>query len=110
MGRNCVLSVRKRSKQGFLGVRERCERELVHLRQGAGFVLHPLMDAVVDRHFPILDSLRAELERIEDQIFERGAAKFNIQRLYDLKRRATVLRHAVAPPPLWLRFAAGCGQ
>jgi len=78
-------------------VRERCEREPEHLKQGAGFVLYALMDAVVDRYFPILDSLETGLEQIEGQIFERGAAKSNIQRLYDLKRRATVLRHAVAP-------------
>lgn len=97
VGPNFVLSVRNRSQQGFLGVRERCEREPDHLRQGAGFVLYALMDAVVDRYFPILDSLETDLELIEDQIFERGAAKSNIQRLYDLKRRASVLRHVVAP-------------
>jgi magnesium transporter len=97
VGQNFVLSVRNGSQQGFLGVRERCEREPDHLRQGAGFVLYALMDAVVDRYFPILDSLETDLELIEDQIFERGAAKSNIQRLYDLKRRASVLRHVVAP-------------
>jgi magnesium transporter len=97
VGQNFVLSVRNRSQQSFLGVRERCEREPDHLRQGAGFVLYALMDAVVDRYFPILDSLETDLELIEEQIFERGAAKSNIQRLYDLKRRASVLRHVVAP-------------
>ncbi len=55
------------------------------------------MDAVVDRYFPLLDKLETELETIEAQIFERGAARWNIERLYELKRRATVLRHAVAP-------------
>jgi magnesium transporter len=36
VGTNYVLSVRNRSKQGFLGVRERCEREPDLLRNGAG--------------------------------------------------------------------------
>jgi magnesium transporter len=97
VGQNFVLSVRNNSQQSFLGVRERCEREPEHLKQGAGFVLYALMDAVVDRYFPILDSLETDLEQIEGQIFEHGAAKSNIQRLYELKRKATVLRHAVAP-------------
>ena len=57
VGQNFVLSVRNNSQQGFLGVRARCEREPEHLKQGAGFVLYALMDAVVDRYFPILDSL-----------------------------------------------------
>ena len=97
VGPNFVLSVRNNSQQSFLGVRERCEREPEHLKQGAGFVLYALMDAVVDRYFPILEALDVDLEQIESQIFERGAARWNIQRLYDLKRRATVLRHVVAP-------------
>lgn len=97
VGRNFVLSVRNGSQQHFLGVRERCERQPELLRHGAGFVLYALMDAVVDRYFPLLDDLEIELETIEAQIFEHGAARRNIQRLYALKRRATVLRHAVAP-------------
>jgi magnesium transporter len=97
VGPNFVLSVRNRSQQGFLGVRERCEREPQLLRHGAGFVFYALMDAVVDRYFPLLDTIETELDDIELQIFEPGAARFNIERLYALKRRATVLRHAVAP-------------
>ncbi|MCW5665316.1 MAG: magnesium and cobalt transport protein CorA [Piscinibacter sp.] len=97
VGPNFVLSVRNRSQQGFLGVRERCEREPELLGHGAGFVFYALMDAVVDRYFPLLDQLETELEGIEAQIFEHGAARRNIERLYALKRRATLLRHAVAP-------------
>lgn len=97
VGHNFVLSVRNHSEQGFLGVRERCEREPDHLKQGAGFVLYALMDAVVDRYFPVLDALETDLDEIEGQIFEPGAARSNIQRLYALKQRAAVLRHAVAP-------------
>jgi magnesium transporter len=80
-----------------LGVRERCEREPQLLKQGSGFVLYALMDAVVDRYFPIIDHLESELEEIEGQIFAKGAARANIERLYDLKQKVMVLRHAVAP-------------
>lgn len=97
VGQNYVLSVRNHSQQGFLGVRERCEREPHLLRQGAGFVLYALMDAVVDRYFPIMDRLESELEEIEEQIFAKGAARSNIERLYDLKSKITFLKHAVAP-------------
>jgi magnesium transporter len=97
VGPNFVLSVRNRSQHHFLGVRERCEREPELLARGSGFVLYALMDAVVDRYFPLLDAMETDLEAIEEQIFERGAARSNIERLYALKRRATALRHAVAP-------------
>jgi magnesium transporter len=96
-GRNYVLSIRNRSEQSFVGVRERCEREPELLRQGAGFVLYALMDAIVDRYFPIADSLESELEEIEKLIFTKGAARANIRGLYALKSRVMQLRHAVAP-------------
>lgn len=85
VGHNFVLSVRNRSGQHLLGVRERCEREPDLLRQGAGFVLYAIMDAVVDRYFPLIDAVESELEAVEEHIFDRGAARSNIERLYDLK-------------------------
>jgi magnesium transporter len=97
VGPNFVLSVRSRSTLGFLGVRERAEREAHLLRHGASFVFYALMDAVVDRYFPIIDEMEDELEAIEEEIFEPGSARQNIERLYALKRRLQVLRHAVVP-------------
>jgi magnesium transporter len=96
-GPNFVLSIRNRSQQGFLGVRERAEREPHQLRHGSGFVFYALMDAVVDRYFPIIDALETELEAIEAQIFERGTARANIEHLYALKQRIQTVKHAVAP-------------
>ena len=97
VGPNFVLSVRNRSRQGFLGVRSRCEREPHLLGQGAGFVFYALMDAVVDRYFPLIDALESELEDLEARIFGHGAARSNMQHLVELKRRVMVLKHAVAP-------------
>lgn len=97
VGTNYVLSTRNRCEQGFLGVRERCEREPEHLTQGSAFVLYALMDSVVDRYFPIVDALESELETIEEQIFTKGSERDNIQKLYQLKRKVIVLKHAVTP-------------
>lgn len=97
VGPNYVLSVRNRSQRHFLEVRERCEREQHLLKEGSGFVLYALMDAVVDRYFPIIDRLESELEEIEEQIFTKGAARSNIEQLYGLKRKTMILKHAVAP-------------
>lgn len=97
VGANYVVSARHHTTQHFLGVRERCEREPHLLKQGPSFVLYALMDAVVDRYFPIAEQLEAELESIEERIFTKGAARLNIERLYALKRKVGVLKHAVAP-------------
>jgi magnesium transporter len=97
VGPNYVLSARRDSLQGFLGVRARAEREPHLLQLGSAFVLYALMDAVVDRYFPVIEALESELEEIEESIFKHGAQRKNIVRLYDLKRKSLVLRHAVTP-------------
>jgi magnesium transporter len=97
VGPNYVVSIRNHAKQDFLEVRERCEREPHLLKQGPGFVFYALMDAVVDRYFPLVDLLESELESIEERIFDEGAARMNVERLYALKRKVGVLKHAVAP-------------
>ncbi len=97
VGPNYVLSSRLHATQGFLGVRERAEREPHLLAQGSAFVLYALMDAVVDRYFPVVDMLETELETIEDRIFIRGSQRANIERLYELKSKVLLLRHAVMP-------------
>jgi magnesium transporter len=97
VGANYVLSSRNHSSQGFLGVRARAEREPHLLRQGSAFVLYALLDAVVDRYFPVVDMLESELETIEERIFLPGSERDNIERLYALKRKVMILRHAVAP-------------
>jgi magnesium transporter len=95
--RNFVLSIRNRSKQSFPGVRERCQRQPELLRLGSGFVFYALMDAVVDRYFPVIDDLESQLESIEERLFDKGGALANIAQLYELKRKVMILKHAVMP-------------
>ena len=96
-GPNYVLSVRNRAEKGFTEVRARCEREPELLQLGSGFVLYALMDAVVDRYFPIMDALETELENLEERMFSGGTARANIEDMYALKQKLMVLKHAVGP-------------
>jgi magnesium transporter len=97
VGPNYILSVRLRSERGLQSVRTRCEHEPQLLKHGSAFVLYALMDAVVDRYFPVLDALESKLEQIEEQIFKRNTARSNIQALYALKQKLMTLKHAVDP-------------
>jgi len=97
VGRNYILTVRTHVERGFVEVRARCEREPELLRHGAGYVLYALMDAVVDRYFPVLDGLEEELERVEERIFTSGAGRAQLEALYGLKQKLMTLKHAVGP-------------
>src|SRR5664279_1941045 len=97
VGPNYVLTVRHRTHVGFAAVRARTEREPELLKHGSGYVFYAVMDNVVDRYFPVIDALETELEKIEELIFERNAARSNIQSLYALKQKLMTLKHTVDP-------------
>ena len=68
----------------------RAEREPQLLRHGPGYVLYALMDAVVDRYFPVLEASEMELEVIEERLFAPGASpRENIESLYYVKQQLT---------------------
>jgi magnesium transporter len=96
-GPNYILTIRSHAEKGFQAVRARCESEPELLSLGSGYVLYALIDAVVDRYFPLLDALETELEGIEDRIFAGGSPRENVEALYGLKQKLGVFRHAVAP-------------
>ena len=97
VGQNYILTVRSGVQRGFGDVRARCEREPEALKHGSGYVLYALMDAVVDRYFPVIEALEDQLESIEQKIFDpQSNPRANIQALYDLKQKVAVVKHAVA--------------
>ena len=96
-GPNYILSSRSHAEKGFAEVRARCEREPHLLKHGSGYVLYALMDAAVDRYFPVLEALESELEGIEERIFTGSSARANIEALYGLKQKLATLKHATGP-------------
>jgi magnesium transporter len=97
-GPNYVLTVRHRTERGFQDVRARAEREPELLKHGSGYVLYALMDAVVDRYFPVLDAIEMELEKLEGRLFTPGhSPRENIEALYYVKQKLTTMKHATAP-------------
>ncbi len=82
VGKNYILTVRQHTERGFQDVRARCEREPELLSRGSAYVLYVLMDAVVDRYFPVLEAVETKLEAAEEQLFVRGSARANIEELY----------------------------
>jgi magnesium transporter len=93
-GNNYILSIRQNAEHGFADVRRRAEQEPDLLRYGSGYVLYALMDAVVDRYFPVIDALSNELEEIEMNIFSDQSTRASIEALYTLKQKLMIVKHA----------------
>ena len=97
VGSNFLISVRRGTRQGLQDVRQRVEREPELLQFGPGYVFYALLDAVVDRYFPVVESLAHELEAIEAVMFTIDGGRENIRKLYHLKQQVERMRHSVVP-------------
>jgi len=97
IGPQYAISVRRGAQLGFAEVRRRCELEPELLQHGPAYVLYALMDTVVDRYFPVLDTLTEEIEKVEEQIFANVNTRAEVETLYGLKRKLMILDHAIVP-------------
>ena len=97
-GEHFVLTVRHRAETGFKAVRTELERDPQFLALGPGAALHGLIDAVVDRLFPEVETLEDRLDKLEERIFDAKTDKrVSAEALYALKRDTMCVRRAVTP-------------
>jgi magnesium transporter len=97
VGPGYIVSVRRNTALGCADVRRRCEQEPELLRHGPAYVLYALMDAIVDRYFPVLEDLALEAENIEERIFSGQNTRAQIEALYGLRRKLVLLDRATGP-------------
>lgn len=67
-------------------------------RHGVGFLLHGLIDHVVDGHFEAVESLDEEIENLEDLLFDQQPHDVDVQRRsFELRKSLVTLRRVVLP-------------
>lgn len=96
-GRGYVVTVRHGSTSAYNEVRARCEKSPKMLAIGESFVVYSIMDFVVDRYFPIVHQIEAEVDALEDAVFSRKSTGPNIERIYELRHDLLLMRRAVQP-------------
>lgn len=97
VGKGYVLSIRHGASRSYAQVRERCEAAPHGLSEGEDYIVYAILDFIVDNYFPVLASINAEVEAIEDDILARPPEKEQLDRLYALRRDLLRLGNAVTP-------------
>ncbi len=75
---------------------KRCDRDERLVSHGSDFLLHAILDVLVDEYMPVLDQMDEEIEILEDQVIEKPQAPV-LERILDLKHRIMNLRRIVSP-------------
>lgn len=97
VARNFILSVRHGSDQGHSAVRSRLESQPKLLAHGVDYVLHGLIDMVVDNYFPVIDAISDEVELLEQSALESALNGAQTRRLFALRRDLLHLQRMLLP-------------
>ncbi len=96
IGRNYLVSVHRGRLPALEDAAGRWTRGGQMLREGIGFLVYTVMDAVIDAYFPIVDAIEEEMSEMEVELFTQFHAE-DIQRLLRLKRTLVALRRVLYP-------------
>ncbi len=97
VGADYIISVRHGASQSYLPVRTRCEAAPKLLSHGVDYVLHALLDYVVDNYMPVVDAAVEEVDAIEERLLQDRIGRADIERIYELRRELVRLRRVSAP-------------
>ena len=97
VGPGYVVSVRHGASRSYAAVREHCESCPTILSHGEDYILYAILDFIVDNYMPVLETLQAEVEAIEDSVFSKSAELVDVQRLHMIRRDLLRFRNAAAP-------------
>ena len=97
MGKNYLITIRNGPSNSYMPVREHCHRRPEKLRMGPIFVLHAILDFIVDNYMPIIDRLGSYLREQERHIFTYEFNKSTLKNLYELKSQLVHMRAVILP-------------
>jgi len=96
--KHALITVRKDAELDVDAVVERWDENPDLARFGVGYLLHGLLDYVVDGHFEAVQSLDDAVESLEDDLFAEGSEGIEVQRRsFELRRSLVMLRRSVIP-------------
>lgn len=97
IGKNFVISITHRDSQNrpfMQGLERLAERESQKIRNGPSFLMHLIIDTVVDRKFLAIDRIETKLDSDEDEIL-KGSPDYDLARLLDSRRDLMTIRKSV---------------
>jgi magnesium transporter len=103
LGRNYLISFHAGAQDPFEPVRARLRQHVGRIRQrGTDFLLHALVDLIVDQGFPLLEELGEDIESIEHALLGE-AGEGVLGRIHHLRRELLLLRRLIWPQSEVLR-------
>jgi magnesium transporter len=96
IGKNFIVTVHDEPLRNVTNTKSRCREKQELMKKGPDFLLHLLLDSMVDSYFPILDQIDEDIDKIEDKIFSRPTTHL-LNQIFTLKRNLIAFRKTINP-------------
>lgn len=97
VGPNHIISVRHGSARAHVALREELEAVPARLAQGVDYVLHAILDFIVDGYLPIIEGIEDEVLTMEQQMIDHFLRRDDITRIFSLRRQLIRFQRILIP-------------
>lgn len=97
VGPHYVITIRHGSARAHTHLRAQLEASPVQLSHGTDFILHGVLDFIVDGYVPIVDGIEDSVLEMEQVALERFLSRADIKRLFQLRRELLKFSRVLGP-------------
>jgi len=94
---NHIITVRHGSARAHTELREQLEASPALLSHGVDYVLHAILDFIVDGYLPIVETIEEEVLETEQRVLETFLEKEEVKRLFTLRRELIRFQRVLGP-------------
>lgn len=73
-----------------------CQRDIRHVQDGADHLLYRIVDSLVMSYMPLVEQIDAQIDQIEDQVFDKPRRDI-LEQIFALKRLLLTMRRILLP-------------
>ena len=97
VGRTHIITVRHGSARAHSEVRKRLEATPDLLKNGVDYILHSILDFIVDGYLPIVASVEDAVLRMESDALDHLLHREEVMRLFTLRQQLTKFQRVIGP-------------
>ncbi|TRW95628.1 magnesium and cobalt transport protein CorA [Paracoccus sp. M683] len=97
VGHNHIITVRHGSARAHTELRAQLESAPGLLRHGVDYVLHALLDFIVDGYDPIIEEIEEEVLLMEKRTIDTSLTRDEVIRLFSLRRQTVRFQRVLRP-------------
>lgn len=97
VGHSHLISVRRNSSRGHAPLRAQLEASPDLLSQGVDYVLHAILDFIVDGYLPLGEALEDEVLAMEQRAVDHFLTRREINRIFEIRRQLIRFQRVLGP-------------